>query len=118
MRIALAALSFSALSLCPVAGLAQEGDAEAGATVFKKCATCHVIDKDQNKVGPSLQGVIGRTAGTHADFKYSQAMIDAGKGGLVWDDATLAEYLVIPGPRSKAPRWYSPASRRTRRLPM
>ena len=96
MRIALAALSVSALSLCPLAGLAQEGDAEAGATVFKKCATCHVIDKDQNKVGPSLQGVIGRTAGTHADFKYSQAMIDAGKGGLVWDEATLAEYLHNP----------------------
>ncbi len=118
MRIALAALSFSALSLCPVAGLAQEGDAEAGATVFKKCATCHVIDKDQNKVGPSLQGVIGRTAGTHADFKYSQAMTMRARVASSGTTRRWPNISVIPGPRSKAPRWYSPASRRTRRLPM
>ncbi|MQW89384.1 c-type cytochrome [Sinorhizobium saheli] len=101
MRIAAVALSFSALLLCPVAGQAQEGDAEAGATVFKKCAACHVVDKDQNRVGPSLMGVIGRTAGTHPDYKYSQAMIEAGKGGLVWDEATLHEYLENPKAKVK-----------------
>ena len=67
-----------------------------------------VIDKDQNKVGPSLQGVIGRTAGTHADFKYSQAMIDAGKGGLVWDDAKLAEYLRNPRAKVKGTKMVFP----------
>lgn len=96
MRISVVALTFSSLALCPTAGLAQEGDAEAGAVVFKKCAACHVVDKDQNKVGPSLQDIIGKTAGTHPGFRYSQAMIEAGEGGLVWDEATLREYLQSP----------------------
>ncbi|MCA1442578.1 cytochrome c family protein [Ensifer sp. IC4062] len=108
MRIPVLALAFSALVLCPVAGLAQEGDANAGATVFKKCAACHVVDKDQNKVGPSLQGVIGRTAGTHPDFKYSQAMTEAGKGGLVWDEAALREYLQDPKAKVKGTKMAFP----------
>ncbi|PDT81601.1 cytochrome c family protein [Sinorhizobium sp. BJ1] len=108
MRIAVVALSFSALFLCPVAGHAQEGDADAGATVFKKCTACHVVDKDQNKVGPSLMGVIGRTAGTHADFKYSQAMVEAGKGGLVWDEATLSDYLRNPKAKIKGTKMVFP----------
>lgn len=78
------------------AGQSQAQDAAAGEKVFAKCKACHVADEDKNKVGPSLKGVIGRTAGTHPDFKYSTAMIDAGKGGLVWDDAKLAEYLKDP----------------------
>ncbi|SOC43365.1 cytochrome c [Rhizobium subbaraonis] len=80
---------------------AQEGDAAAGAIVFKKCAICHAADTDTNKVGPSLQGVIGRAAGTHPDFKYSAAMVDAGKGGLVWDEATLRDYLHNPKAKLK-----------------
>jgi cytochrome c len=96
MRIPVVALSFSALLLCPAATLAQEGDAEAGATVFKKCQACHVIDKDQNRVGPSLQNAIGRKAGTHANFRYSPAMVEAGEKGLVWDEAALREYLQDP----------------------
>ncbi|OHV81417.1 cytochrome c family protein [Ensifer sp. LCM 4579] len=96
MRNPIAALFVSALLLCPAAALAQEGDAEAGATVFKKCAACHVVDKDQNRVGPSLQHIIGRTAGTHANFRYSPAMVKAGEEGLVWDEAKLHEYLRDP----------------------
>lgn len=108
MRNAVVALCFSALLLCPLAGHAQEGDAEAGATVFKKCSACHVVDKDQNRVGPSLLGVIGRTAGTHADFKYSKAMLDAGKGGLVWDEAALHEYLRDPKAKVKGTKMVFP----------
>ena len=70
-------------------------DAAAGEKVFAKCKACHTTD-DKNKVGPSLKGLFGRTAGTHAGFKYSQAMTDAGKGGLVWDEAKLKEYLHSP----------------------
>lgn len=78
------------------AGQSQAQDAAAGEKVFTKCKACHVADEDTNKVGPSLKGVIGRTAGTHANFKYSIAMVDAGKGGLVWDDAKMTEYLKDP----------------------
>lgn len=87
-----AVMSIAALS----AGQSQAQDAAAGEKVFAKCKACHVVDKDQNKVGPSLKGVVGRTAGTHADFKYSTGMVEAGKAGLVWDDAKLTEYLRDP----------------------
>ena len=101
------------LSICFVlcitgSALAQEGDASAGEGVFKKCAICHVADKDTNKVGPSLHGVFGRTAGTHPDFKYSNAMIDAGKGGLVWGDATLRDYLHNPKAKVKGTKMVFP----------
>jgi cytochrome c len=75
---------------------AQAQDAAAGEKVFNRCKACHVADTDQNKVGPSLKGVIGKTAGTHEGFKYSPAMVKAGEGGLVWNDETLAEYLRGP----------------------
>jgi len=71
-------------------------DVAAGETVFKKCQVCHVADSDKNKVGPSLMGVIGRTAGTHEGFKYSAAMSDAGKSGVAWDEPTLTTYLHDP----------------------
>ena len=89
-----AIMSFSALMAN--AALAEEGDAAAGATVFNKCKACHDAETDKNKVGPSLKGVIGRTAGTHEGFKYSKAMTEAGAGGLVWDEAKIAEYLKDP----------------------
>jgi cytochrome c len=88
---------FAAISVAALwAGQSQAQDAAAGEKVFAKCKACHVVDKDQNKVGPSLKGVIGRAAGTHPNFKYSTGMIEAGKAGLVWDDAKLTEYLRAP----------------------
>ncbi|BCH26291.1 cytochrome C protein [Mesorhizobium sp. L-8-10] len=88
---------FAAISVATFAASQSHAqDAAAGEKVFNKCKVCHVADEDKNKVGPSLKGVIGRTAGTHPDFKYSSAMIEAGKAGLVWDDASLTEYLRNP----------------------
>ena len=87
-----AALSFVTLA----AGQAAAQDAAAGEKVFTKCKACHVADEDKNKIGPSLMGVIGKTAGTHPGFKYSKAMVEAGEGGLVWDDANLTAYLRAP----------------------
>ena len=74
----------------------QAQDAAAGEKVFTKCKACHVADADTNKIGPSLQGVIGRIAGTHPDFKYSEAMIAAGASGVKWDEPTLTAYLHDP----------------------
>lgn len=88
------------LALVPLAALlaspAQAQDAAAGEKVFAKCRACHVVDTDQNKVGPSLLGVVGKTAGTHEGFRYSPAMVEAGENGLVWDDETLAAFLAKP----------------------
>ncbi|RWO66186.1 MAG: cytochrome c family protein [Mesorhizobium sp.] len=79
-----------------VAGPSQAQDAAAGEKVFAKCKACHIVEEDKNKIGPSLHGVIGRTAGTHPDFKYSDAMIAAGKSGLKRDESTLTTYLHDP----------------------
>ncbi|WHO75190.1 cytochrome c family protein [Rhizobium sp. BT03] len=88
-------------ALFPTNAGAQEGDATAGATVFKKCATCHVVESDTNKVGPSLNKLFGRKAGTHPDFAYSAGMKAAGEGGLVWDETVLRDYLHNPKAKVK-----------------
>lgn len=79
-----------------LASNAQAQDAAAGEKVFNRCKACHVADKDENRVGPSLMGVIGSTAGTHPNYQYSPAMVEAGKNGTVWNDQTLTEYLKNP----------------------
>lgn len=91
----IAAISAAALSISTANALA-DGDAAAGEKVFKKCQACHVVDEAENKVGPHLVNVFGRTAGGIEDFKYSKAMAKAGEEGLVWNDETMAEYLAAP----------------------
>ena len=73
---------------------AQAGDIAKGEKVFKKCKACHVVDKEKNKTGPHLVGLIGREAGSVDSFKkYSKAM----KGsGIVWNAETLDGYLANP----------------------
>lgn len=69
------------------------GDAEAGKKVYKKCAICHSLEEGKKKVGPSLHGVFGRTAGTLDGFRFSNAMKDS---GIVWNEETIAAYLADP----------------------
>lgn len=99
MPIRMPLIAFAGLVLSVAAAPAQ--DAEVGIVVFKKCSACHATDGKTNKVGPHLGDLIGRTAGTAEGFNYSKAMKDAGAAGLVWDDASLAEYLVAP--KAKVP---------------
>lgn len=91
----LAALVASAALASPALA---DGDAVKGIDVFKKCMACHDAVEAKDKVGPNLVGIVGRTAGTLESFasKYSQAMKDAGAGGLVWDEANIALYLKDP----------------------
>ena len=70
-----------------------EGDAAKGEKIFKKCKACHLLEAGKKKPGPHLAGLFGRTAGTVEGFKYSKAMIES---GIVWDEATLDEYLTKP----------------------
>jgi len=80
-----------------VASPAFAADPAAGEKVFKKCRACHAVGEGaKHKVGPELNNVMGRVAGTADGFKYSKAMIAAGEGGMVWDDAALAAYLAAP----------------------
>ncbi len=82
----------AALTLAAPLALA-EGDAAAGEKVFKKCKACHVIDKEKNRLGPHLVGIIGRESGSVDGFKYSKAMQEA---DITWDETTIAEYLADP----------------------
>jgi cytochrome c len=80
-----------------VPAAAQQGNAADGAEVFKKCRACHDVGPEaKNKVGPMLNGVIGRTAGTVPQFAYSEANKSAGAKGLTWSEESLAKYLEDP----------------------
>lgn len=72
-----------------------EGDPAAGEKAFRQCGACHTLD-GSHRVGPSLQGVIGRTAGTAEGFRYSEAYVAAGEAGVVWDAETIFTYLEDP----------------------
>ncbi|MDM7945172.1 MAG: cytochrome c family protein [Oceanibaculum nanhaiense] len=74
----------------------QAGDAAAGQKVFNKCRACHVADKETNRVGPHLVGIIGRKAASVDGFKYSDGMKGAGEKGLVWTEETIAQYMKDP----------------------
>jgi|GEM_PF-87745 len=93
-------------SAFPATEARPAGHGEPGAIVFKKCMACHQVGEGaQNGIGPVLNGVVGRPAGTYPGYNYSAATKNA---GLVWDEPTLARYLraprsLIPGTRMAFP---------------
>jgi cytochrome c2 len=93
MRNLLLAATAAALILLPAIPVFAAADAAKGEKVYAKCKTCHELTTAKNKVGPTLQGVIGRQAGAVAGFKYSEPMI---KSGVTWDAATIGEYVAKP----------------------
>ncbi|MGH1482993.1 MAG: c-type cytochrome [Geminicoccales bacterium] len=85
-------VAFVTLALTSNAAVA-DGDVAKGEKVFKKCKTCHFVDKEKNKVGPHLVGIMGRAAGAVDGFKYSDAMKES---GITWDEESIAAYLIDP----------------------
>jgi cytochrome c len=76
---------------------AEDGDPARGETLWRRCSACHEAGPGaRNKVGPHLNDVFGRVAGSVEGFTYSKAMIDAGVDGLVWQDDTLSAFLERP----------------------
>jgi cytochrome c len=72
-------------------------DADNGAEVFKRCRACHDVGPTaKNKVGPVLNGIVGRKAGTIDGFNYSDANKKAGAEGWVWTEEKMMEYLLNP----------------------
>lgn len=93
----IAATVLCTLSLTSLAW--AEGDAAAGEQSFKKCGPCHSIGPGaKNKVGPELNGLDGRKAGTAPDYSYSEANKNS---GITWNKQTFEEY--ITDPRAKIP---------------
>ena len=90
-------LSAIAATVVLGASVVQAQDAENGAEVFKRCRACHEVgDKAKNKVGPILNGIVGRKAGTIEGFNYSDANRKAGAEGWVWTEEKMMEYLLNP----------------------
>ena len=74
-------------------------DAALGEKVFNKCRACHQIGEGaKTLVGPPLNGIVGRKAGSIEGYAYSDANKNS---GITWDEATLTEYL--KNPRAKIP---------------
>ncbi|MEM9739134.1 MAG: cytochrome c family protein [Pseudomonadota bacterium] len=102
-----AAESSGALDIATAAGVAADkvsadtvsayqaltGDPAAGRRVFTKCMSCHVVAEGQNRVGPSLYGIIGREAGSIEGFRYSSANSDS---GITWTEPVMFAYLEKP----------------------
>ncbi|MTI00656.1 cytochrome c family protein [Roseibium sp. RKSG952] len=83
-----------------------EGDAAAGEKVFRKCQACHAVGEGaKNKVGPQLNGIVGREPASVEGYKYSKAAVENAEGAGPWTEAELMQYLEDPskylGGRSK-----------------
>ena len=90
----LAALACSVLALSAVEPSARAQDAATGERLFRtRCASCHSLEPGQNRIGPSLNGVIGRKAGSVEGARYSQGMRDL---GITWDAAQIDTFLANP----------------------
>jgi cytochrome c len=87
-----------ALTAAPVA--AQDG----GEALFNNaCRTCHTLEAGDNRLGPTLHGVVGRQAGSLPGYNFSQALK---RSGVVWDEANLDSFIekpdaLIPGNNMK-----------------
>ena len=91
--------ALTALALAASLGAAAAQDVAAGENTFKVCKACHQIGEGAKiAVGPVLNGVVGRPAGTYPGYNYSEANKNS---GLVWDEATLTVYL--KDPKAKVP---------------
>ena len=83
-----------ASALASAAAAAATGDPTAGKAVFNKiCHNCHSLDVGVSKAGPSLNGVVGRPAGSLKGYQYSEAMRNSGK---TWTVDELDTYLSSP----------------------
>lgn len=92
MKIALPVIAILAFALSSPAF--AKADKEAGKRVFAQCAACHRIDASgSHGVGPNLNKVIGRRAGTVPGFRFSPAMVASNR---VWSESALDAYLAAP----------------------
>ncbi|MFK7945120.1 MAG: c-type cytochrome [Paracoccaceae bacterium] len=76
---------------------AGQGDIERGAKLFKKCKSCHMVGPTaRNRVGPHLNELFGRQAGSIEGYDYSEDLEREGMGGLHWTTEKLHIYIENP----------------------
>lgn len=90
-----AAMLLSAMFLGATIALAQGESAEkVGQTLFNNaCRTCHSVKAGDNRLGPSLAGIVGKKAGAQEGFNYSPVLKD---GAITWDEKTLDGFIADP----------------------
>ncbi len=97
-------LAAALLLVLPAVG-AGGADTARGKALFGQCKRCHQVGSGaEHRIGPHLNDIFGRAAGSLADFRYSKAMREAGAGGVVWSETTLDAFLAEPPalvPRSR-----------------
>jgi cytochrome c len=94
LKAAVRTLAVVGLAFASTSAAVADGDIAKGEKVFKKCQTCHAVGPAAtNRVGPILNGIVGKSAGKVAKYTYSPAMKSS---GLTWDKATLKKYLKDP----------------------
>ena len=116
------ALALAALSIVLASGsLSVASDEAKGRRVFNKCRACHSLAVGISKIGPSLNGIIGRKAGNWKKkngklFPYSTAMRQAGKGTkpVIWNEITLKNFLIAPGKYIPGNRMSFPGLKKTK----
>jgi cytochrome c len=82
------------VTLPKIAELMTKASVEGGAAAFKKCASCHSVDKGgKNGTGPNLWNIVGRKIGGVEGFNYSNA--NKAKGGE-WNWEALVPYIYAP----------------------
>jgi cytochrome c len=92
-------LLIATLAILAGSGSAEAQDAAAGQKVFGVCKACHQAGETaKNAVGPMLNGLFGRKAGSVEGYSYSPANKNS---GILWDEATFADY--IKNPKAKVP---------------
>jgi len=70
---------------------------EDGENVFRQCKACHQVGEGaQNRVGPQLNGVMGREMAAVDGFRYSKTLAQMGADGMVWNEETMAEFMADP----------------------
>jgi cytochrome c len=89
--LAVGILAGAALATAVAANVTTTGDPTRGKALYQGCAACHSID--ENDLGPRHRGVVGRPAGSIADYNYSPALKNS---GLTWDETTLDRWLTNP----------------------
>jgi len=99
-RSFLAALALAALAAVPPA--LAEGDPALGERLFRPCATCHMIGEGAvHRVGPQLNGLVGRAIGLTPGYEFSDDLVEAGSEGATWTQGALDRFLA--GPRDYFP---------------
>ena len=91
----------AAMAVLAVTGYAAtalaDGDAAKGEKVFKKCKVCHMVgDNAKNRVGPELNGIVGRLAGSAPGYHYSKSMEAKKDAGMHWTKENLDTFLKKP----------------------